>query len=74
MIDDVFANRVFGKFDTLDDKIGDLCDRMTTMETIHTENEKKIINQKADKKDRRNWYLGIVTLIFGSYIAFKELM
>ena len=74
MIDDVFAQRVFGKFDTLDEKIGDLCGRMTTMETIHTENEKKIINQKADKKDKRNWYLAVITLVFGGYIAVKELM
>lgn len=74
MIDDIFAQRVFGKFDTLDGKIGDLCGRMTTMETIHTENEKKIINQKADKKDRRSWYLAVITLVFGGYIAVKELM
>ena len=74
MIDDVFAQRVFGKFDILDGKIGSLCDRMTTMETIHNENEKKITNQKADKKDRRNWYLAIITLVFGGYIAIKELM
>lgn len=70
MIDDVFAQRIFGKFDILDEKIGDLCGRMTTMETIHTENEKKLV----EKKDKRNWYLALITLVFGGYIAVKELM
>lgn len=74
MIDDVFANRVFEKFDILDNRIGDLCTRMTTIETIHTQNEKKLVENKKDKKDRRNWYLGIVTFVFGAYIAIKELM
>ncbi len=74
MIDDVFATRVFEKFDILDERIGDLCGRMITIETIHNENEKKLVENKQDKKDRRNWYLGIVTFVFGSYIVFKELM
>lgn len=66
----MFATRVFEKFDVIDIKISDLCDRMTVMETIHNENEKKIIG----KRDRQKWYFGLVSFVFFAYIAIKEIM
>ena len=81
MIDDVFAQRVFGKFDQFDEKLDNTCHTISKIKTDvallknNFDNHIKIKNEeKAEKKDKRNWYLGIVTLIFGSYIAFKELM
>ena len=73
MIDDIFATRVFEKFDTNDKTMKDLCDRMTVMETIHTENEKKITEHKLAKRDNQKWYLGIVSFVFFAYIAIKEI-
>ena len=74
MIDDLFATRVFEKFDIIDRTVRDLCNRITVMETIHDENEKKIIGNRISTKDRRNWYFGIVSFVFFSYIAIKEIM
>ena len=74
MIDDIFATRVFEKFDIIDNKISDICERMTVIETIHNENEKKIISHKTDTKDKRSWYFGIVSFVFFSYIAVKEIL
>ena len=74
MIDDIFATRVFEKFDIIDNTVKDLCKRMTVMETIHDVNEKKIIEHRTDKKDRQKWYFGVVSFVFFGYIAVKELL
>ena len=74
MIDDIFAQRVFSRLDDTNSKVDNLCDRMTTLETKYDLHIANKAEQKQDKKDRKNWYFGIVSFIFGAYIAIKELM
>ena len=74
MIDDIFAQRVFNRLDDTNEKVDNLCERVTTIETKYDLHIANKAEQKQDKKDRKNWYFGIVSFIFGAYIAIKELM
>ena len=81
MIDDVFAQRVFDKFDKIDERLDETCgsiaDIKTDMAVLKTKfgghiEEKE--EEKQDKKDKKAWYFGIVSFVFFAYIAIKEFM
>jgi len=80
MIDEIFANRVFEKFDQIEKKLDTTCDNVsnikTDVEVLKTNFENHIAGQvqaKSDKKDSRNWLFGIVSFVFLAYIAVKEI-
>jgi len=74
MIDDFFAERVFSRLDKSDKKIDNLCERMVTQETKYDLHIANSVQKKQDKKDKKVWYMGLLTFVVGTYIAVKELM
>jgi len=60
MDNNTFQDRVLKKLDCIEEKIRDLCDRMTKQETIHDEQKQTILN-------RRGWIgvsVGIIAIAF----------
>ena len=81
MIDDVFAQRVFDKFDKIDERLDETCGSIAEIKTdvavLKTNFETHVVvkkEEKQDKKDKKAWYFGIVSFVFFAYIAIKEFM
>ena len=47
MDNNTFQDRVLKKLDCIEEKIRDLCDRMTKQETIHEEQKQKTLNKRG---------------------------
>ena len=80
MIDDIFAQRVFDKFDRFEEKLDNTCDNVseikTDVEVLKTNFKNHIESkqeQKSDKRDKRDWIFGIASFVFFAYIAIKEI-
>jgi len=70
MIDDIFVNRMFAKFDKLEDKMDVTCDRVTRIEgklNAHFED----LASKAQNKERKFY---IVIAIIGVLFTVRELI
>ena len=81
MIDDIFAKRVFNNFDKIYKRLDETCGSIASIKTdvavLKTNFDNHIAGkaeQKQDKKDKKVWYMGMLTFVVGTYIAVKELM
>lgn len=65
-----FQDRVLKKLDCIEEKIRNLCDRMTKQETIHEEQKQRILN-------KRGWIgvcVGIIAISFTIINAFLDII
>jgi hypothetical protein len=68
--DNTIIDRLFDKLDNIDNKIDDLCNRMTKQETkydIHIDGEKS----KAERKEKRFY---VIMAIFAGIVSVIELV
>ena len=70
MIDDVFVNRMFAKFDKLEDKLDVTCDRVTRIEEKQDAHFADLENKKQNRE--RKFY--IVIAIIGVLFTVRELI
>jgi len=67
MDNNTFQDRVLKKLDCIEDKIRDLCDRMTKQETIHEEQKEKTLN-------KRGWVAISVAIVAVSFTIIKAFL
>jgi len=71
-VDEIILNRIFDKLDTIDGKVGDLCDRMTKTETkieAHLEEGKR---RQASREKRFYVINAIIGTAVTVYVTFRE--
>jgi len=73
MIDDLFAQRVFARIDKFDDKIDDLCDRMTRVELEITNHLNTITNNTAKKEKKFYILIAGMGTLFAAVTLFQSL-
>lgn len=71
---DKLADRMFEKFDRLEDKISDLCDRMTKVETKLDSHFEDIEKQQASKEKKFYYIIGVMGVLFTVYEVTKGLL
>lgn len=67
MDNNTFQDRVLKKLDCIEEKIRDLCDRMTKQETIHEEQKQKTLN-------KRGWVAVSVAIVAVSFTIINTIL
>jgi len=64
-------------YDRINETCGSVAEIKTDVAVIKNDIKhikKRNEDRRIDKKDKQNWYFGIVSFVFFAYIAIKEIM